>query len=189
VTSDERHTGADDLVVRPIRHEDDGSVAAIIRDVMTEFFCNRAGFAIHDAEVDAMTQAYAAPGSEFYVVERERRVLGCGGFGPLAGLAPSERTCELRKMYYRKELRGRGAGERLLRHLLARMVGHGYRRCYLETTDQMAAARRLYERLGFVPIERCLGATGHHGCNRYYVRDLDAKDASLPTGAGTRPDA
>ena len=165
-------------MIRPIRRDDDAAVAAIIRDVMTEFFCNREGFAIHDAEVQAMSQAYPGGRAQFYVVESLGEALGCGGFGPLAGAPPDEQICELRKMYFRTALRGRGLGERLLRLLIAQMREQGYRTCYLETTGQMHKARVLYERLGFVAIGGPLGKTGHSACDRFYVRDLAAV---LPT--------
>ena len=36
----------------------------------------------------------------------------------------------------------------------------------------MDAAVRLYEKVGFRRIASPLGATGHHGCDRYYARSL-----------------
>ena len=38
----------------------------------------------------------------------------------------------------------------------------------------MEAAQRLYERRGFRPIAAPMGATGHHGCNQWFLRALDA---------------
>ena len=54
---------AEDYLIRPIRPADDASVAAIIRAVMPEFGADGPGFAIHDPEVDHMSDAYARPGS------------------------------------------------------------------------------------------------------------------------------
>ena len=50
--------------------------------------------------------------------------------------------------------------------------GFGFSHCYLETLRGMDAAMRLYERSGFRRIDAPLGATGHGGCNRFYLRDL-----------------
>ena len=160
------------MSIRPITAADDPAVAAIIRTVMTEYACSGEGFAIQDPEVDHMTQAYPGGPAQYYVVSAGGRVLGAGGFGPLAGVPASEQTCELRKMYFLPALRGRGAGRALLELLLQRMRDAGYRRCYLETTEQMHAARQLYTRLGFTAICAPLGATGHHGCDRFYLRPL-----------------
>jgi putative acetyltransferase len=171
-TEADRMTAPPILILRPIRRADDAAVAAIIRDVMTEFRCTSEGFAIHDPEVQAMTATYSAPEARYFVVEREGTVLGGGGFGRLAGSKPAEAICELRKMYFRPAARGIGAGAALLDLLLAEMRECGYRRCYLETTSWMEAAQKLYQQKGFKPAAGPMGCTGHHGCNRFFVRDL-----------------
>jgi putative acetyltransferase len=159
-------------ILRPIRPADDAAVAAIIRAVMTEHGASGPGFAIHDAEVAAMSAAYATPQARYYVVERAGRVLGGGGFAPLAGSEPRAATCELRKMYFEPEARGLGLGRALLLLLLDEMRAAGFRRCYLETTRQMTAAQRLYRAAGFRPLCGPEGATGHHGCDTFYAREL-----------------
>lgn len=155
--------------IRPIEARDDAAVAAIIRAVMPEFGAAGPGFAIHDAEVGAMHAAYRKSGCAYFVVESGGRVLGGGGVAPLDGEAD---TCELRKMYFLHELRGRGAGDALMRACLDAARKLGYRRCYLETLTGMDAAQRLYERHGFVRIPAAMGNTGHFGCNRFYLLDL-----------------
>lgn len=55
----------------------------------------------------------------------------------------------LRRMYLAERLRGRGLGRALLELALGWAREHGYRRARLDTTDAMAAARRLYEQAGF----------------------------------------
>ncbi|MBI5850045.1 MAG: GNAT family N-acetyltransferase [Planctomycetes bacterium] len=155
------------FTLRRIEARDDAIVAAIIRATMTEFGCAGEGFAIHDAEVGAMSAHYASPDSAYWVVEVDGRVLGCGGFARLAGTSRDDATAELRKMYFRDELRGRGAGKRLLAVSLESMRAAGYRTAYLETTTQMHAARALYQHFGFEEVCAPAGATGHHGCDRY----------------------
>jgi putative acetyltransferase len=159
-----------ELQLRPIEPRDDAAVARIIRTVMPEFGAGGPGFAIHDPEVDAMSAAYAAPGHAYYVVERAGVVVGGGGIAPLTG--GPEGVCELRKMYFLPEARGLGVGERLLRHCLGFAREAGYRTCYLETLEGMTQAQRLYRRLGFEPLCAPMGATGHHGCDRWYALPL-----------------
>jgi putative acetyltransferase len=43
---------------------------------------------------------------------------------------------------------------------------------YLETLKTMTAARRLYESFGFEPRLAPLGATGHFGCDAWFVREV-----------------
>lgn len=158
------------LRLRPISPADDAAVAAIIRSVMPEFGASGPGFAIHDPEVSAMCAAYDRPGAAYFVVELDGRVLGGGGVAPLDG--GPDGVCELRKMYFLPELRGRGAGAALIAHCLDAARALGHRQCYLETLRGMDAAQKLYERTGFRRLDGPMGATGHFGCNRFYLRDL-----------------
>jgi putative acetyltransferase len=156
--------------IRPIAAADDGAVAALIRTVMPEFGAVGAGFAIEDPEVDAMSRAYAQPRCAYWVVELDGAIAGGGGIAPLAGADPD--VCELRKMYFLPRLRGLGAGGALIRRCLEQARRFGYRACYLETLTGMDAAQALYQRTGFRRIDGPRGATGHHGCNRFYWLDL-----------------
>ena len=145
-------------------------VADIIRLVMTEFQAVGCGYSINDLEVDDMHTAYTREGSAFYVVELDARVLGCGGFAPLTGGDPD--TCELRKMYFMAELRGLGAGTKLLKLCLEEAAKTGYRRCYLETKDDMKQAQRLYSGHGFKYLDQPMGHTGHTSCGTWMAREL-----------------
>lgn len=156
--------------IRPITAADDLAVARIIRGVMPEFGADGPGFAIHDPEVDAMSAAYDRPGAAYFVVEHEGRVQGGGGVAPLEG--GPEGVCELRKMYFLPALRGLGAGAALMQRCLAEARALGFRQVYLETLRGMDAAQKLYERTGFRRLDGPLGATGHFGCNRFYLLDL-----------------
>ena len=156
--------------IRPIRPEDDAAIAQIIRTVMPEFGATGSGFAINDPEVDWMSRAYAAPRHAYFVLERAGLVIGGAGIAPLAG--GDEGTCELRKMYFLPEARGSGAGSAMMERCLDAARAAGFRQCYLETLTGMDAAMRLYERSGFRRIDAPMGATGHGGCNRFYMRDL-----------------
>ena len=158
------------ITIRPVEPRDDATVAALIRTVMPEFGAKGPGFAINDPEVDAMTAAYAGPRAAYWVVERGGRIVGAGGYAPLAG--GDAGTCELRKMYFLPELRGLGVGGRLIDMCLDGAKRAGFERCYLETLDSMKGAQRLYEKRGFRRIAAPRGSTGHFGCNTFYERAL-----------------
>ncbi|MDZ4813343.1 MAG: GNAT family N-acetyltransferase [Pseudomonadota bacterium] len=156
--------------IRPITEADNTALAHIIRAVMPEFGADGPGFAIHDAEVSKMSFAYAAPGCAYFVVESEGRVLGGGGVAPLANAEPD--ICELRKMYFLAELRRQGAGSALMQQCLEAARTLGFKRCYLETLTGMDDAKRLYRKTGFRSIAQSLGATGHFGCDSFFILDL-----------------
>lgn len=156
--------------IRPIEASDDAAMAAVIRTVMPEFGAVGDGFAINDPEVDWMSRAYGEARCAYFVVEREGRVLGGGGVAPLLG--GDTDVCELRKMYFLPELRGLGVGAAMMARCLQAACELGFSRCYLETLRGMDAAIRLYEKSGFQRIPGPMGATGHDGCNAFYLREL-----------------
>jgi putative acetyltransferase len=158
------------LLIRPIEPRDDEGVARLIRTVMPEFGAAGQGFAIQDPEVSAMSAAYMGGRAQYWVIVRGEEVLGGGGFAALEGGEPE--VCELRKMYFMASARGLGFGRRLLELCLREAREAGFRRCYLETLENMALARRLYETNGFRRLRAPLGRTGHYGCNSWYLREL-----------------
>jgi putative acetyltransferase len=157
-------------LLRTIETKDDTTMANIIRTVMPEFGATGSGFAINDPEVDWMSRAYAEPRSAYFVVECDGKVIGGGGVAPLAG--GDEGTCELRKMYFLPEARGIGAGAAMMDRCLRAAREFGFQQCYLETLRGMDAAKRLYERTGFRRLDAPLGATGHGGCNAFYLLEF-----------------
>jgi putative acetyltransferase len=159
-----------EFLLRPITLADDTAMAGVIRTVMPEFGANGPGFALGDPEVDHLSVAYSAPRCAYFVLERDGRIVGGAGIAPLDG--GEQEVCELRKMYFLRECRGRGQGRRMLHHCIAFARQLGFRRCYLETLTGMDAAQHLYADAGFKALCGPLGATGHFACDRYYALDL-----------------
>jgi putative acetyltransferase len=158
------------LHIRKILPGDNASVARIIRTVMPEFGAGGQGFAIHDKEVDDMYAAYNSGRAAYFVCEENGKLMGGGGVAPLTGAG--DETCELKKMYFLPEGRGRGLGQQLLSKCLAAARDIGYEYCYLETFNTMKAAMKAYERNGFQRIRGPLGSTGHFACDVFYLLKL-----------------
>jgi putative acetyltransferase len=156
--------------IRPILPEDNSAVANIIRTVMPEFGASGKGFAIHDREVDDMLRAYTQPRTAYFVCEIDGTVVGGGGVAPLEG--GDENTCELKKMYFLPEGRGKGLGQQVLDACLKAATEIGYTYCYLETFNTMQQAMKLYEKNGFQKIPGPCGNTGHFACDTFYRKKL-----------------
>ena len=156
--------------IREIQPADNPHIAAIIRQVLTEFGANRPGFAWADPELDHLAQAYQAKDAIYYVLTADQTVIGGGGMAPF----PCEYAdlCELQKMYLLPDFRGKRLGQTLMQKLLNTAAAMGYRGCYLETFDAMQAAMQLYEKFGFEHLEKPLGNSGHNSCNRFLIRWL-----------------
>jgi len=157
-------------IIRSISEADNISIARLIRTVMPEFGAGGAGFAIQDPEVDDMHKAYDTLYSAYFVCEEDGKIIGAGGVAPLAGAA--EEICELKKMYFLREGRGRGLGLKLLSKCLITAKEMGYGKCYIETFNTMMDAIKLYEKNGFHKIDGPLGNTGHFACDIFYLKEL-----------------
>jgi putative acetyltransferase len=80
---------------------------------------------------------------------------------------------EVKSMHTTAEARGRGVARALLSHVLATARARGYRRVSLETgtTPGFAAARALYESVGFTPAGP-FGGYPQTGDNTFYSLTL-----------------
>ena len=105
----------------------------------------RAGRAQLVVARDAGAVPAAAPGA---VVGAVALVLA-GDFGEVTR-SPDEAA--FRMLVVDPAVRGRGVGEALVRECLTRARAAGRRRMVLSTGPQMAAAHRLYDRLGFTRL-------------------------------------
>lgn len=153
-------------MLRPLELRDNPAVRDIIRTVMPEFGASGQGFAIHDAEVEDMFSFYAQPRCAYFVWEESGKIFGGGGVAPLAG--GDADTCELKKMYFLPEGRGKGLGQSVLTECLKVAKSLGYKFCYLETFNTMNSAMKLYEKNGFRKIPGPCGNTGHFSCDVFY---------------------
>jgi len=164
--------------IRTISKEDSPAIRDIILETLTEHGAVGGGFASGDSDTQEMYEAFQKSGRKYFVIEEypegstpvQGRVLGGAGYSWLPG---EMETCELVKMYFRKEIRGLGIGKKLLQFCMAEARKAGYNQMYLETIGQMKAARGLYEHLGFNQIDHSMGETGHYSCDVYYLRKLE----------------
>jgi ribosomal protein S18 acetylase RimI-like enzyme len=93
--------------------------------------------------------------AELWVAADEGQVLGCVTFCPPGSPwreISEEGEAEFRMLAVSPAARGRGVGEALVRHCLERARELDLHVMVLSTMDKMAAAHRLYERLGFTRL-------------------------------------
>jgi GNAT superfamily N-acetyltransferase len=110
-----------------------------LQQFIHEYFCQGAGW----------WHAYPA------TIEDQSQPIGCVGLRYIAlQNAPGERSSEIKRMYVQLKYRSQGIAEKLLH--TAEHFAHqsGYSWIYLDTTDEMKAAARLYLRNGYQFCER-----------------------------------
>jgi putative acetyltransferase len=104
-------------------------------------------FQSFEAELATLPGSYAPPHGVILLLRDDAGIArGCGALRPLqSGVA------EMKRLYVDARLRGHGAGRLLAEALLDFARRAGYREIVLDTLETMAAARKLYAQLGFMP--------------------------------------
>jgi putative acetyltransferase len=100
-------------------------------------------------DMDRISSVYTEPFGTFLVLLDGEQVVGTGAIRRL-----DEQFCELKRMWFLPAYRGKGHGTRMCEALFEFARSAGYKRIRLDTVPVLAAANRLYQRLGFYPIER-----------------------------------
>ena len=150
--------------IRTIQSLDNPQIAKIIREVSKEFgLAPESGFAVADPILDDLFNVYQKTNSQYWVIENERgEIFGGGGISPLQG---AEEILELQKMYFLQDIRGLGFAKQIIERCIDFAKSNGFSSIYLETTQPLWQAVKLYEKLGFQHLDHPQGMTGHsHAC-------------------------
>lgn len=148
--------------IRPIEARDNPQIADVIRQVSAEYGLTAdKGYGVADKTLDSLAEVYQANNAHYWVIEFDGAILGGAGIASLEG---QHGVCELQKMYFLPQVRGKGFAKRLALLGLDFASEQGYDSCYLETTANLIEAIKLYESLGFIHLDAPLGETGHDAC-------------------------
>jgi putative acetyltransferase len=100
-------------------------------------------------DMENIAAQYREPTGIFLSLTDNGRVVGTGAIRRL-----DDETCELKRMWFLPEYRGKGYGTKISERLFQFARAAGYKRVWLDTVPVLEAANRMYRRLGFEPIER-----------------------------------
>jgi putative acetyltransferase len=160
----------DTIVIREIEQKDNPKIAEAIRTVLIEMGVPKVGTAYEDKSLDCMAESYDAPRKKYFVVAKGDVIIGGAGISPLENYDGN--VCELQKMYFMPEARGKGLGSLMMKKCLTFAKESGFAQCYLETMPYMDDARKLYKKVGFNYIDHPMGDTGHYSCSVWMLKDL-----------------
>jgi putative acetyltransferase len=157
-------------IIRELRIEDNRAIALVIRKSLEEHGVARPGTVYTDPTTDDLFKLFQTQGSAYFIAEESGEILGGCGVYPTVGL-PSE-CGELVKLYVSSDARGKGIGQALMERSAQAARELGYQQLYLETLPELAKAVSLYERSGYINLDKPLGESGHFACTIWMIKDL-----------------
>ena len=125
---------------------------AAIRELFLEY-AQSLGFSLcfqgFDQELVTLPGDYAPPSGRLVLAIFENQPAGCVGLHAL-----DQEVCEMKRLYVRLRIRGKGLGRALAERVIVEARGIGYKKLRLDTVEpRMQAAVAMYRALGFREIE------------------------------------
>jgi putative acetyltransferase len=152
--------------LRPATNDDRDAVASLVSTVLQEYGLKTEPCST-DSDLADLEFHYNNRGGRFDVLETDtHEIVGCVGLYPV-----DTHSVELRKMYLRKDVRGKGLGKKLLDHAVTSAKQMGYKRVTLETSGVLKEAIKLYTKYGFEPF---VAQHLARRCDQAFVLELDA---------------
>jgi putative acetyltransferase len=155
--------------IRIIQQSDNAQLAAIVRNTLTEFGCNKPGTAFADPETDFLFEQFTDERTRYFVAVLNDELVGGAGIGFLKGY---DDICELQKMYLKPHARGQGFATQLMQRCIAFAAAKNFKQIYLETMTELNIAVQFYQNNGFVFLDKPLSQTGHFSCNIQMIKAL-----------------
>ena len=129
---------ADDVILLIGEYQD--AVGVVVRDSTADIRSSLSAHGKADSGEKAIWLAYA-----------DGEPVGCVAFRLLQH---SERAGEIKRLYVRPARRGHGVAQCLMQEVEAYAIERGCTRLYLDSKDDLVAAVRFYDRLGYVRCAR-----------------------------------
>ena len=158
------------MIIRDIKPDDNVHIEAIMKACFAEFELPISGSSLEDADVSKMYEGFQSERAIYYVVEANGKIVGGGGIKQLN--AGENIICELQKMYFHPDARGKGYGKLLFDKCIQAAKDFDFEYCYLESHSELKAAIKLYEKNGFEYLDKPLGNTGHIICGVWMLKNL-----------------
>lgn len=158
------------MIIREMKKEDNAKVKEIIQDSLKSLGLAIPGTAYFDPQLNDLHHYYShLQHASYWVVEMDGEIVGGIGVAPFN---EQEEVCELQKLYLSPKAQGLGWGKKLMETALSFASAH-YAKCYLETTHELVAACRLYEKYGFTLLQKPLPGSDHSAMDAWYIKELN----------------
>jgi len=103
------------------------------------------------------------------MTDEDGTVVGGAGFSKFDEY---DNCVEMQKLYLSDEVKGRGYGKMLVKHIEEAARFMGFKKMYLETHSNLDVAMKLYSSMGFVEIPKP-DFVKHGAMDHFYIKELD----------------
>lgn len=156
--------------LRPIEAGDNQRMKEILQNSLKEYGLDIPGTAYFDPQLSALSEYYQdRERAAYWVLEYDGEIIGGAGVAPYEG---KPEIGELQKLYLNKAFRGNGFGRKLMEQAIAYGRQH-FPALYIETSDVLATANRIYPEYGFRQLEAPFPGTVHTAMNRWYLLEFE----------------
>lgn len=100
-------------------------------------------------ELKEIAKKYGPPQGAFLLAKKNTLAIGCVALQPL-----EKGVCEMKRLFVKEELRGKGLGRKLVRAIIHKATLMGYCIMRLDSHSTMTSAIQLYLQEGFREIDR-----------------------------------
>lgn len=137
------------MTLRPFRSDDLAQVWTLHESAMLATGVALAGPGPWEDDLRAILSTYVSPGGCFFVVEEDQRIIAMGALR-----LHDDGEAEIKRMRVDPAFQRQGIGKLVLDALLQHAKQAKLRRIFLDTGEQLVAARHFYEKNGFTEFRR-----------------------------------
>lgn len=124
---------------------EDKHLEPILAGLFAEYSARYGDYFSHLDEVE-LTEWYLPPVGIFLQLEQAGEIIATGAFKPF-----DTQTAEVKRIWTRRDLRGKGIAGKMMRQLERSALAAGYQQIYLTTGFRQPEAVALYRSLGYQP--------------------------------------
>ena len=100
------------FLIREVQKVDNKAIETTLSKIMREFDVPETGTALADPELKTIFETYNTNNSIYFILEKNNLIFGGAGISKLKHT--NENICELQKMYFLKNARGFGLGDKMI---------------------------------------------------------------------------
>ena len=135
------------IIFRKAKASDEYKILSLVKEVLEDYGLDLNPEA-EDLDITNIAKFYYENNGAFEVMEFKGEIIGTYGVYKI-----DEDTCELRKMYLKKEFQGLGFGNIMLENSLRIAINLNYKKIILQTNSILYKAIKLYKKYGFEEFE------------------------------------